>query len=157
MLSKKHLSLFLWIVSIVSTSFFIGRITQNKINRWYEFLNQSLVTPPNYWFGIVWTILYIMIAISGWIIWHKKKSDEIKTIKVAYIIQIILNFSWIPLFFHYQLICGSFLCIIALIFVVTFLIVKTFKQVRIVSILFVPYLLWLLFAAYLNFYICKNN
>lgn len=156
MLLKKYLSLSVWIVSILTISFFLGHLTRNQMVTWYNTLNQSLLTPPAYWFSIVWTILYTIIAINGWIIWQKKWKNSI-TIKIAYALQLLLNWSWVPLFFHYQCRGVSFVCILTLITVVGFLIVKAYKDSKIISLLFLPYLGWLLFAAYLNFYIWKHN
>lgn len=65
---KKYYSLFASIFLILAVNFFIGYVTKDEINTWYDTLHKSLLTPPNYWFSIVWTILYTIIAICGWII-----------------------------------------------------------------------------------------
>ena len=156
--TKDYISLVIWIASFLLMGSFIGSLTQNGVNSWYSTLNRSPLTPPNYLFGVVWSILYAMIAISGWIIWRSKAHlSELKRIKGLYISQLILNWSWSPIFFTYQLPDIALICLCLIVTLVSLLVYKTRKHLKTVCILLTPYLLWLLFATHLNFYIWQHN
>ncbi len=154
--NKNYRALILWVVGLIVIGALIGNLTKNDINAWYVALNKSPLTPADYIFGIVWSILYAIIGISGWFIWQNK-SKLVRSVKKLYIAQLFLNWSWTPLFFTYHLTGTAFFCILLLVLLVGIIIFKTYKMLRIVSLLLVPYLLWLLFAAYLNFYIWHYN
>jgi len=154
---KKYIKLTIWIISLILIGSFIGNSTKSSIDTWYQALNRSPLTPPNYVFGIAWSILYALIAFSGWLIWEAKNCYDLKLIKNLYISQLILNWSWPPLFFSYQLIGISLICLVMIVLLVAILVFKTYKNMTTASLLLVPYLLWLLFAGYLNFYIWQYN
>lgn len=155
--NKNYLSLTAWILIIEAIGAIIGSLTKSNIDNWYVMLNRSFLTPPNYYFGIAWTILYLMIAISGWLFWQLTYNHELKHVKKLFIVQMILNWSWTPIFFKYHLLGAAFICIFLIIILVTLIIIKSFKKAFLPSILLFPYLLWLIFASYLNFYIWINN
>ena len=84
-----------------------------KIDNWYLTLNKSILTPPGYIFSIVWIILYILMSISVWIILASLQKDKILSLPIIlYIIQLILNFTWSPIFFRYHQINIAFLILI---------------------------------------------
>lgn len=124
---------------------------------WYNSLNTSPLTPPNYLFGIVWPILYVMIIISG-IVYFIQPQTNLFTIAISiYVLQWILNIVWSPLFFKYRQITASFI-VITLLLVVIGINISIFGETSILSaILLVPYFIWVLFASYLNGYIWYNN
>lgn len=153
---KSYISLFLWVISLIIIGMIIGNLTKGDLDSWYASLNKSSLTPAGYVFGMVWSILYAIIGLTGWYIWQIK-SSQIRSIKRLYIAQLFLNWSWTPLFFTFHLIGAAFISICLIALLVTLIIIKTYKTVRIVSLLFMPYLVWLLFAAYLNFYIWQYN
>ncbi len=155
--TKNYLSLLVWITALILIGSIIGSLTKNSVDSWYITLNRSPLTPPNYLFGIVWSILYAMIATAGWILWHTSSFKELKLIKALYCIQLILNWSWTPLFFSYHLTGFALTCIFLIISTVALVILKTYKSIKIIALLLTPYLLWLLFAAHLNFYIWQYN
>lgn len=151
------LTLILWITILLLVSSAIGALTKSSIDSWYVALNRSPLTPPNYMFGIVWSILYVMIAISGWMIWRSEYTPKLKAIKTLYITQLLLNWSWTPLFFGYHLVGTALICLIVITIVVALLIIKSYKNLVTVSTFLTPYFLWLLFATYLNLYIWLYN
>ena len=154
---KKYIYLIGWIFLIMLIGSAIGAITNNSVNNWYVKLNRSSLTPPSYVFGIVWSILYALIGISGWYIWSRENNKELGLIKIIYIAQLLLNWSWTPLFFGYQMIGAAFICLVIIVVLVVTLIIKAYQHVLVVSVLLSPYLLWLLLATYLNFYILLYN
>lgn len=155
---KKYILLIIWILGLIFIGFIIGSSTKTEVNNWYKNLNRSPLSPPNYWFGIVWTILYAMIGFSGFLIWEQNKyTKKLYLIKILYLSQLILNFSWTPLFFSYHMMDASFLFLMTIICLVACIIYLSYEKIRLVTVLMVPYLFWLLFAAHLNFYIWQNN
>lgn len=155
--NKSYLKLIIWIASLVLVGTIIGTLIKPNVDFWYVELNRSLLTPPNYVFSITWTILYTMIALSGWLIWNARPFSELQKIKNLYIAQLILNWSWTPLFFNYHLVGLAFTCLISLTTLVAILVVKAYKNIPNASFLLIPYFLWLLYASYLNFYIWQYN
>lgn len=157
MKNKSYLSLFLWILSITAMGYIIGSLTKTEISTWYSMLNRSSLTPPNYVFPIVWTSLYIMIGIVGYLIWNTPSFNRLKLIKSVYIIQLLFNWSWTPVFFGYHLIGFALLILAVMDGLVAILIGLAYPKIRSVSLLLIPYLLWIVLATYLNVYIWQHN
>jgi tryptophan-rich sensory protein len=157
MQNKNHLSLIIWIVLLIAIGGFIGSLTKPEISTWYSTLNRSNLTPPNYVFPVAWTILYGIIGACGWLIWQEGSLPRLGVIKTLYALQLILNWSWTPLFFHYHLTGLSLIVLVAMDILVCSLICLAYQKMRAASLLMIPYLLWILFATYLNFYIWQYN
>ena len=157
MQNKTHRSLIIWIVLLIAIGGVIGSLTKPEISTWYSTLNRSPVTPPNYVFPIAWTILYGIIGICGWLIWHEPSFRKLSVIKTLYVTQLILNWSWTPLFFGFHLTGLSLVVLFAMDILVGAIIWLSYPKIRSVSLLMLPYLLWITFATYLNFYIWQYN
>lgn len=123
--------------------------------KWYTSLNKSSLTPPNYIFGIVWPILYVMMTISALLIFKDCKTLCIPLI--FFIIQLIFNLLWSPTFFNKQLIGLSLLIIINTLIFTYYTIYLFYDVNKIAAYLLIPYALWITFASYLNFYIYIYN
>lgn len=129
----------------------IGSVwTQETVSSWYPTLVKPSWTPPNWLFGPVWTILYIMIAISGWLIYKAKHSHERTLALLLYTIQLVLNFIWSFLFFSLRNPMLGLIDIILLCVFITLTIIKAWVVRPLASLLLLPYLLWVTFAASLN-------
>lgn len=128
---------------------------QNSL--WYYSLNKSPLTPPEAVFPIAWTILYIMIALSLFFYIKDGLRQEKIIPLVIFITQIILNLLWTPVFFESHDIKLAFFIIIALIILVFINIILFYKKSKTAAFLLIPYFLWLIFAAYLNYEIIKLN
>lgn len=114
------------------------------INNTYETLNKPPLSPPGILFPIVWTILFILMGISVYLVRDNK--DAVK----AYFIQLIVNALWTPIFFLLNAYLLAFIWLVILIVLVVIMLDK-FKEVNKTSVyLNIPYLIWLLFALYLN-------
>jgi tryptophan-rich sensory protein len=157
MQNKNHLSLIIWIVGLITIGGVIGSLTKPEISIWYNTLNRSTLTPPNYLFPIAWTILYGIIGACGWLIWLKQSLQKLTAIKTLYVTQLILNWGWTPLFFHYHLTVFSLVVLGAMDILVATIICLAYQKMRAVSLLMIPYLSWITFATYLNFYIWQYN
>ena len=155
--NKTYLSLIIWIVALIAIGGVIGSLTKPEISTWYSTLNRSTLTPPNYVFPIAWTILYGIIGICGWLIWRGPSFRKLSVIKTLYLTQLILNWSWTPLFFGFHL-TGLSLVVLGTMDILVFaLICLAYRKMKVVSLLMIPYLSWILFASYLNFYIWQYN
>lgn len=154
---RQYFQLLIWIMVLLFIGSLSGSMTNDSIKTWYLTLNRSPLTPPNYVFGIVWSLLYTMIAISGWLIWQAQSLAELTLAKRLYVLQLLLNWSWTPLFFGYQLTGAALICLTCTIIVVATLIIKIYQNLKVASVLLIPYLLWLLLAGHLNFYIWLYN
>ena len=129
----------------------IGSIANININAdgWYEELVKSPLNPPGYVFGIVWPILYLLMGIVSFLAAEK--------IWKLFIIQLALNAAWSWIFFYYQLPIIALLDI-ALLMVVNAMILNNLKSFsRALFLLYLPYMLWLCFAAFLNISIIYLN
>ncbi len=147
---KKFIGIFVWIFIFQFIGYVLGTITQVNIATWYQALHKSSLTPPAIVFPIVWSILYAMIALSGWSLWQHRHHPKARRALGFYSAQMMLNWAWSPLFFNFHLIALSFYCImlIALLTLITILLTK--NNFKFSSIMLLPYFLWLIFAGYLN-------
>ena len=116
---------------------------------WYQGLIKSDLNPPGYVFGIVWPILYLLMGITAW------KTFEI--IKNLFYVQLFLNAIWSWLFFSFHLPLISLIDIWLLIYININIVYKVLKMDKLAGLLYVPYILWLLFASYLYLFIVINN
>jgi tryptophan-rich sensory protein len=129
----------------------IGSMANININAdgWYEELVKSPLNPPGYVFGIVWPILYLLMGIVSFLAAEK--------IWKLFIIQLALNAAWSWIFFYYQLPIIALLDI-ALLMLVNAMILNNLKSFsRALFLLYLPYMLWLCFAAFLNISIIYLN
>ena len=116
----------------------------------YNSLNRPPFSPPSIVFPIVWTILYMLMGISIYIIMQSKRKLK-KNAKLIYYIQLITNALWSPIFFGFEEYFLAFLWILMLIVFVITMILTFYKIRKKAAYIQIPYLLWLLFASYLNF------
>ena len=155
--NKKYFSLIIWILGLIAIGSVIGSLTKPEISTWYSTLHRSTLTPPNYVFPVAWTILYGIIGACGWLIWRESQFPKLSVTKALYVTQLILNWSWTPLFFHYHL-TGISLVVLGLMDILVGTITwLAYQKMKAVSLLLIPYLSWILFASYLNFYIWWCN
>jgi len=126
-------------------------VTSGSLSDWYAALEKPPGTPPNAVFGPVWTLLYAMIGASLALVWHRAPSGPEKRLALTlFLIQMLLNLAWTPLFFGAQA-TGAALLAIVLLWVAILLTILKFKPLdRIAAALLVPYLLWVGYATYLN-------
>lgn len=124
----------------------VGLIINKSID--YNYLVNPPLSPPSYLFPIVWSILYLLIGISYYI-YRKNNNDDPLTIKLYYI-QLILNYLWSIIFFTLKLRTLAVIWIIVLAITIIYLMIIFYKEERTSFYLFIPYILWVLFATYLN-------
>ena len=123
--------------------------TSAGTDSWYLLLNKSELNPPSYVFGIVWPILYILMMVSAFLT-HKK-------IFSIFIIQLFFNAAWSWLFFRFQMPLIALLDIYLLIAINIYILNLMYKENKLAFFLFIPYVIWISFASYLNLFIVINN
>jgi tryptophan-rich sensory protein len=135
------LLLFLLIVAGVAAS---G--VQFQPGAWYAQLQKPFWTPPNWLFPPVWSLLYLMIAVSGWLIF----SGTNRTLKIYWVIQLVLNGLWSWLFFGRHLIGWGLFDISLMVVAIAVLLATSHKTSKAVWWLTLPYFLWVAYASTLN-------
>ena len=138
--------------------FFSSFATQSSIDTWFASLIKPSFNPPNWIFGPVWTLLYILMGVAAGIVWSKGYHHRwVKTALYHFVFQLLFNGLWSIVFFGFQ--CpGLALIVILVLLVLIILTYKWFKIAsRIAAYLLIPYLAWVLFAAVLNFSIWQLN
>jgi benzodiazapine receptor len=127
----------------------------DEINLWYKNLVKSPLTPPDYIFPIVWTILYIMIFISGYN-YIKNNSNDTYGITIFFT-QLFFNIMWSYLFFTLKNPKLAFVDLILLWSTLLLTIIHFYTKDRFSADMLIPYFIWVFFAGYLNLYIVVNN
>ena len=127
-----------------------GYATASGINIWYMGLNKPFFNPPNYLFGPVWSMLYILMGISFYRILQSQDSELKRKAILIFCIQLILNFCWSFLFFRFQMLAISFIEIIIMWISIATMIYTFTKIDKTAAYLQIPYLLWVSFASVLN-------
>ncbi len=124
-----------------------SRATLPEITGWYANLTKPTFNPPNYLFGPVWSALYILMAESMWMVW---KSNQSKLIKTFFVLMLICNALWSPVFFKYHQI-GWALVVLAFYLITLGAWVRClYQENKTAAYLQSPHLLWVSFATILN-------
>ena len=150
----KSIVCMVWFVVFQAVSYALGILHREDVHSWYIFLHKSSLTPPGYLFGIVWPILYTLLALAGCMLWQEK---DYKRAKMTFMLQMLLNWSWTTLFFKWHCLLVSWILIAFMIVGTIIVILDTYKRLRLVSWLLAPYLAWICFAFYLNVFIWLYN
>lgn len=146
-------------ISISVSAGLVGSFfTVTSVNSWYDKLNKPSFNPPNWAFGPVWIMLYIVMGISLYLVLtHREFSYWKKSSIVLFAIQLVLNALWSYVFFGMHNI-GLALFIIASLIIVLVMMIERFSRIdRRAGLLLVPYLLWVGFATILNLAILNLN
>jgi translocator protein len=135
-----------------------GYFTSSAISGWYATLNKPFFNPPNYLFGPVWTVLYIMMGIAYYLVWNSKLVSENKSkAYLFYWVQLFLNFMWSICFFYFQNPTLALVVIVLMIITIASTIFTFRKFSTIAAWLLVPYICWVSFATALNFELWRLN
>jgi tryptophan-rich sensory protein len=157
---KSWIALLLFLVSSFGTGFLGSFATARGLPFWYQTLTKPSWNPPNWLFGPVWTLLYLLMGIAAWQIWSASRTEGhgLRTSALAlYFCQLLLNALWSWLFFGWQLVAVAFWEIVLLELAIVAMTWLFFKIRPRAGWMLVPYLLWVLFAASLNFAIWRLN
>ena len=142
---KRFGPLTLFLLLVFGGGLVIGFLTAP--GEWYVGLAKPPFNPPNWVFGPVWTVLYVLIAVAGWRTFERDRSSWPMKLWWA---QLVLNFLWSPVFFAAHRIGLALLVILLLLAAILAFLVMSWWQNRVAAWLFAPYAAWVAFAAVLN-------
>lgn len=137
--------------------------TVSAIPVWYAGLVKPALNPPGWIFGPVWIILYALMGVAAWLVWKQldgadsSGKGKIKAGLVVFGIQLFLNAIWPIIFFGFKDTYGALIDIILLWFAIAYTITIFYQISKPAAYLLVLYILWVTFAAYLNYSICLLN
>ena len=134
-----------------------GFLTKDGTKAYEALANKPALTPPGSWFPVVWGILYALMGIGAAKIWKSPPSAMRSKSLLLFVVQLMFNFCWSLLFFNAKVYGFAFIWL-SLLWVLIALMIRAFYQVnKTAAYLQVPYLLWVTFAAYLNFMVWQLN
>jgi benzodiazapine receptor len=138
---------------------FIGSVfTTPSIPTWYATLKRPSFAPPNWLFAPVWTTLFVLMGIAAFLVWRRGLNDpQVKIALGIFIVQLILNTLWSVMFFGLRSPLGGLIDISILWIAILLTILNFFKISTTAGLLLIPYILWVSFAAVLNFSIWRLN
>lgn len=157
----------LMLVAVALVAFLGSLATLANVDGWYQEVNKAQWSPPNDIFGPVWSVLYALIALAGWLIWRagfrEGAPNAARSVLTLFIVQLVLNGLWTPVFFGAYPALGepawwlALTIIVALMAVVVWLAVSSLPWSKVAAWIMLPYLLWLIFATSLNVAIIVLN
>lgn len=147
---NKTLKLILCLLIPMAIGSISGIATAAGIKSWYLTLNKPFFNPPNYLFGPVWTLLYLLMGISIYLILQTPKTDMRKKAIIIFCVQLGLNFIWSFLFFKFQRVGIAFIEILLIWASILTMILTFYNLNKTAALLQIPYLLWVSFASILN-------
>ena len=130
--------------------------TMASVGGWYATLAKPAWSPPDWIFGPVWTVLYATMAVAGWLVWRRGGLASVPALR-WFAVQLVLNVGWSVVFFGLRIPGLAFIEIVALWLAIAVTLMTSWRVSRPAAILLVPYLLWVSFAAGLNFAIWRLN
>ncbi len=139
-----------------------GLATGQGVRDWYPTLSKPSWTPPAWLFGPVWTLLYLGMAVSGWLVWREAEArgmgwSGVKWAMILFALQLVLNAGWSWLFFAWRMPGWALVEIVVLWCAILVTSLLFFRVSTTAGILLVPYLMWVSFAALLNGAIWRMN
>jgi tryptophan-rich sensory protein len=134
-----------------------GLATARGVSEWYPGLAKPPFNPPDWLFGPVWTVLYLMMGVAAWLVWRRAGEARVGMPLVLFTAQLLLNGLWSVLFFGLRS-PGVAAAEILLLWVAIGLTIRAFRQVSVpAAVLLIPYWAWVSFAAVLNVSIWMLN
>jgi tryptophan-rich sensory protein len=124
-------------------------------SEWYQSLNKAPWTPPGWVFGAAWTTIMICFSIFMAFAWRKTPNQNLFI--SLFVLQIILNVLWSLVFFKFHFTLAGIVIIIALTVLIGYFLFAYVHQLKLISLLVLPYFLWLIIATSLNMYILFKN
>ena len=146
-----------WIILAEAVGALSGWLTRDGMKAYTETIAQPPLSPPSWIFPIVWTILYALMGIGAARVSLAPQSKERSLGLNLFVIQLIVNFFWSPIFFNAQAFGTALLWLILLWLLVLAMILVFRKVDKSAGNIQIPYLLWLTFAAYLNYGVWQLN
>lgn len=151
-MTSPRLALLFFVLGVVAVGLLIG--LGFPPGDWYAGLAKPSFNPPDWLFGPVWTLLYVLIGAAGWRVWFRTDRAGLKGLWIA---QMALNFAWSPAFFGARSPALGLLVILPLLAVILLFIWRSRRHDATAALLFLPYAAWVGFASALNAAILALN
>jgi len=151
------LSLMVFIILCFSAAALGSVFTHRSIKTWYPTIKKPSWNPPGKVFAPVWTVLYLMKAVAGWMVWERLPQKGFSVPMVLFFIQLVLNAIWSVVFFGLRSPGWAFLEVILLCVIIELTMINFWGVYWVAGVLFLTYLLWVSFAAFLNFTVWRLN
>jgi tryptophan-rich sensory protein len=153
-----HLSYILIPLVTMLVAYIGGRLTASSVKTWYRGLRKPSWTPPGGVIGAVWTVLYILAAISALIVWNLPGGGSVPfTVASLFILNALINIFWSYVFFYLHR-PGSAVWVCLLLDLTIVLLIQFIAPFSLLAAwLFVPYATWVTFASYLNYRVWAMN
>jgi benzodiazapine receptor len=133
-------------------------VSRGDFRSWYPTLAKPAFTPPGWVFGPVWTVLYLLMGTAAFLVWQKGGRSQVARISLGwFLVQLVLNALWTPVFFGLHRIGWALVVIVSLWTSLVATICSFFRVSLAAALLLVPYLLWVSFATVLNAAIWRLN
>jgi translocator protein len=146
------------VLACLAVGFAGSFFTNTSISSWYAGLNKPFFNPPSWVFAPVWTMLYVLMGVSAFLIWRQGLEDKkVRTALFAFIVQLALNALWSPAFFGMKSTSAGLVVIIFLWMAISKTIFLFYRISKPASFLLLPYILWVSFAFVLNAAIFSLN
>jgi tryptophan-rich sensory protein len=135
-----------------------GRLSNSGLeNPWYASLAKPDFTPPGWMFGLAWSVLYLLMGVALVLVLAARGARGRQAAIIAFVVQLVLNLAWPPLFFRAHEIGPALILIIALLVAATVTAALFWRVRRVAGLLLLPYLAWLCLALALNYQIDRMN
>lgn len=153
---RSALALVAFLAISAAVAAFGAIVNAGTVEGWYADAEKPPWTPPGALFGPVWTVLYTLMSIAAWLVWRRRDRPGARTALTLYVVQLVVNSLWTPVFFGAYPLIGpaalwiGLVIIVALDVLVIATIVRFARISRLAAGLLAPYALWVLFATTLN-------
>ena len=134
-----------------------GLFTKEAVSDWYRDLAKPWGTPPDWVFAPVWTALYILMAAAAWLVWRKGGFSAHRLALGLFLVQLALNAAWSPIFFGLGAFGWAFVEICVLWAAILATMIVFTRASALAGCMMLPYILWVTWAARLNFWIWRLN
>ena len=141
------------VIGVTALTAVLGGLFSMNSSEFYGTLVKPPFAPPSWVFPVFWGILYVLMAISLIVYLNKEEQGNVFTL---YVVNLVLNALWPLFFFSFEMICFSVFILLALL-VVNFILLGDLKEVKASFYLYLPYIIWQVFALYLNISVCLLN
>jgi len=155
------------LVAFLAISFAVAALgstaTAGNVNGWYADADKAPWNPPNWLFGPAWTLLYTLMSVAAWLVWRQRHRLDVRRALTVYVVQLVLNGLWTPVFFGLYPAIGvsalwiALVIILALDVAVLLTMLAFWRVSRVAAWLLVPYWAWVLFATTLNWALAALN
>jgi tryptophan-rich sensory protein len=156
LVSKQILGLFGWL-AVTSIAAAVGAFASAHAASFYGELTRPSWAPPASWFGPVWSVLYVLMALAAWVVWRVPLGTRTRAPIALFLVQLAVNSLWSWLFFAWRLGGLAFTDIVILLALIVATLLSFWRVKRLAGALLLPYFCWVSFATALTWSVWQNN